>query len=153
VCAIAATAGFLVTAAISDHAASPVSASSAADMSEPVITAPRPDPSASFQPAAIEGSMDAFGEGVDEGYLEVPSDYANPDAGTFTLFLSRHRATGDRVGSLLVAPRIPPPTASAGTSSRAPAPRTPCRRFSPSVRPTRTARSTTMVTPRAPSTG
>ena len=77
------------------------------ETSEPVITAPTPDPSASFQPAAIEWSMDAFGEGVDEGHLEVPIDYANPDAGTFTLYLTRHRATGDRVGSLLVNPGGP----------------------------------------------
>ena len=60
-----------------------------------MITAPTPDPSASFEPAAIEWSMDAFGEGVDEGHLDVPIDYANPDAGTFTLYLARHRATGD----------------------------------------------------------
>ena len=37
----------------------------------------------------------------------VPIDYANPDAGTFTLYLARHRATGDRVGSLLVNPGGP----------------------------------------------
>ena len=77
------------------------------ESSEPVITAPTPDPSASFQPAAIEWSMDALGEGVDEGHLDVPIDYANPDAGTFTLYLARHRATGDRVGSLLVNPGGP----------------------------------------------
>ena len=77
------------------------------ESSEPVITAPSPDPSASFQPAAIEWSMDAFGEGVDEGHLVVPIDYANPDAGSFTLYVTRHRATGDRVGSLLVNPGGP----------------------------------------------
>jgi len=51
--------------------------------------------------------MDALGDGVDEGHLVVPIDYANPDAGTFTLYLARHRATGDRVGSLLVNPGGP----------------------------------------------
>ena len=77
------------------------------ETSEPVITAPTPDPSASFQPAPIEWSMDALGDGVDEGHLVVPIDYANPDAGTFTLYLTRHRATGDRVGSLLINPGGP----------------------------------------------
>ena len=37
----------------------------------------------------------------------MPIDYANPDAGTFTLYLARHRARGDRVGSLLVNPGGP----------------------------------------------
>ena len=32
--------------------------------------------------------MDAFSQGVDEGHLEVLIDYANADAGTFTLYLA-----------------------------------------------------------------
>ena len=72
------------------------------ETSRPVITAPPPDPSAAFRPPSIEWDIDALGDGVDEGHLAVPIDYADPLAGSFTLYLARHRATGDRVGSLLV---------------------------------------------------
>ena len=51
-----------------------------------MISAPTPDPSASFQPAAIDWSMDALGEGVEEGYLDVPIDYAHPDDGMLRLY-------------------------------------------------------------------
>ena len=37
----------------------------------------------------------------------MPIDYADPDAGTFTLYLARHPRRGDRVGSLLVNPGGP----------------------------------------------
>ncbi len=81
--------------------------SSVPESSVPPITIPVPDPSSTFQPQPIEWSTDAIAPGVDEGHLDVPIDYANPDAGSFHLYLARHRATGDRVGSLLVNPGGP----------------------------------------------
>jgi pimeloyl-ACP methyl ester carboxylesterase len=41
------------------------------------------------------------------GTLDVPFDYDDPSAGTFTLALAKHEATGDRIGSLLVNPGGP----------------------------------------------
>ena len=37
----------------------------------------------------------------------MPFDHADPDAGTFTLALAKHEATGDKIGSLLVNPGGP----------------------------------------------
>ena len=60
-----------------------------------------------FDPEPIEWS--SLGDGLEEGRLEVPIDYANPDAGTFSLYLVRHLATSadDRIGSMLVNPGGP----------------------------------------------
>lgn len=44
---------------------------------------------------------------VECGRLDVPYDYDDPGAGTFTLSLVRHPASGDRIGSLLVNPGGP----------------------------------------------
>ena len=61
----------------------------------------------SFEPAPIEWT--SIGEQLEEGRLEVPIDYANPDAGTFSLYLVRHLANNpdERIGSLLVNPGGP----------------------------------------------
>jgi pimeloyl-ACP methyl ester carboxylesterase len=61
----------------------------------------------SFEPAPIEWT--SVGEQLEEGRLEVPIDYANPDAGTFSLYLVRHLANDpdQRIGSLLVNPGGP----------------------------------------------
>jgi pimeloyl-ACP methyl ester carboxylesterase len=45
--------------------------------------------------------------GTEEGWLEVPIDYANPDDGMFRIYVTRRLATGDRIGSLLVNPGGP----------------------------------------------
>jgi pimeloyl-ACP methyl ester carboxylesterase len=60
-----------------------------------------------FEPAPIEWT--AVGDQLEEGRLEVPIDYANPDAGTFDLYLLRHLANDqdERIGSLLVNPGGP----------------------------------------------
>ncbi len=61
----------------------------------------------SFEPAPIEWT--SVGEQLEEGRLDVPIDYANPDAGTFSLYLVRHLANNpdERIGSLLVNPGGP----------------------------------------------
>jgi pimeloyl-ACP methyl ester carboxylesterase len=60
-----------------------------------------------FDPEPIEWT--SLGDQLEEGRLEVPIDYANPDAGTFSLYLVRHLAAdpSDRIGSLLVNPGGP----------------------------------------------
>ncbi len=60
-----------------------------------------------FDPEPIEWS--SLGDGIEEAQLEVPIDYANPGAGTFTLYLVRNLADDDdaRIGSLLVNPGGP----------------------------------------------
>ena len=60
-----------------------------------------------FEPQPIEWT--SIGEGVEEGWLEVPIDYADPEAGTFRLYLVRHLAADPaaRIGSLLVNPGGP----------------------------------------------
>ena len=60
-----------------------------------------------FTPAPIEWT--ARGGGVEEGWLEVPIDYADPAHGTFRLRLARHLAGNEstRIGSLLVNPGGP----------------------------------------------
>jgi pimeloyl-ACP methyl ester carboxylesterase len=46
---------------------------------------------------------------VECGNIEVPFDYANPDQGSFVLYVKRHNATNpaDRVGSMMVNPGGP----------------------------------------------
>lgn len=55
---------------------------------------------------AADGSIEwnEVVDGVEEGLLTVPLDYADPDGGTIDLYLTRHRATRDnaRIGALLV---------------------------------------------------
>jgi pimeloyl-ACP methyl ester carboxylesterase len=60
-----------------------------------------------FEPEPIEWTP--VGEQLEEGRLEVPIDYANPDAGSFSLYLVRHLANDPdaRIGSLLVNPGGP----------------------------------------------
>ena len=60
-----------------------------------------------FEPEPIEWT--SLGDGIEEAQLEVPIDYANPDAGTFSLYLVRHLADDPtaRIGSLLVNPGGP----------------------------------------------
>jgi pimeloyl-ACP methyl ester carboxylesterase len=68
-------------------------------------------------PANTDGASptdDAFGwttlsKGVEEGHLDVPLDYADPSAGTITLYLERHLAEqpSKRIGTLLVNPGGP----------------------------------------------
>jgi pimeloyl-ACP methyl ester carboxylesterase len=80
-----------------------------------------PDSVAVTEPTSIvpanttrPATADAFGwtplaKGVEEGHLEVPLDYANPGAGTVTLYVERHLAEqpSQRIGTLLVNPGGP----------------------------------------------
>lgn len=59
-------------------------------------------------PAAGNDSIEWFDCGPARcGNLEVPFDYDDPDAGSFSLLLAKHEATGDKIGSLLVNPGGP----------------------------------------------
>ncbi|HET9665707.1 MAG TPA: hypothetical protein VFP09_03080, partial [Desertimonas sp.] len=60
-----------------------------------------------FEPEPIEWT--SIGDGLEEGRLEVPIDYADPDGPTVELYLARHRAAKpeERIGSLLVNPGGP----------------------------------------------
>ena len=60
-----------------------------------------------FEPEPIEWT--SLGDGLEEGRLEVPVDYADPDGPTFSLYLVRHLANDpdQRIGSLLVNPGGP----------------------------------------------
>ncbi len=73
----------------------------------PETTEPTPSSLPPFEPEPIEWS--SIGDGLEEGRLEVPIDYANPDDGTFSLYLVRHLASDPdaRIGSLLVNPGGP----------------------------------------------
>ena len=63
-----------------------------------------------WEPEPIEWSPSPDWDGAEEGWLEVPIDYANPDGGTIRLYLTRHRAAGPvrrASASLLVNPGGP----------------------------------------------
>ena len=50
-----------------------------------------------------------FGDGTEEGFLQVPRDHADPDGEQITLYVARHKAvdTANRIGTLLVNPGGP----------------------------------------------
>lgn len=62
-----------------------------------------------WEPAPIEWSPSPEWPGAEEGWLEVPFDYADPAGGTFRLYLTRYPAQdpSQRIGSLLVNPGGP----------------------------------------------
>lgn len=64
---------------------------------------------AEWEPEPIEWQESAEWPGTEEGWLEVPIDYENPDDGTFQLFVTRTPAADPsaRIGSLLVNPGGP----------------------------------------------
>lgn len=63
---------------------------------------PSPAPDAAFGWSTISA-------GIQEGHLDVPMDYADPSAGTFSLYVVRHLAQDParRIGTLLVNPGGP----------------------------------------------
>lgn len=67
--------------------------------------APTTEPAVPRDPFAWE----EIDSGVDEGYLDVPLDWNQPDGDTITLYLVRHTATDParRIGTLLVNPGGP----------------------------------------------
>jgi len=78
------------------------------------ITSPPTAPENARVNSGNPPSSDAFGwttlsKGLEEGHLEVPMDYSNPNAGTITLYLERHLAEqpSKRIGTLLVNPGGP----------------------------------------------
>ena len=76
----------------------------------PLTTEATPPSLPPFDPEPIEWTPlgDDF-EGFEQGVLEVPIDYANPDDGSFELFLVRRLASdpSNRIGSMLVNPGGP----------------------------------------------
>ena len=50
-----------------------------------------------------------FGDGTEEGFLQVPLDHDDPDGEQITLYVARHKAVdpANRIGSLLVNPGGP----------------------------------------------
>jgi pimeloyl-ACP methyl ester carboxylesterase len=68
---------------------------------------PATDPGPDGAPGEI--TWQRFDESLETGQLEVPIDYDDPGAGSFDLFLVRHRATDEdaRIGSLLINPGGP----------------------------------------------
>ncbi len=111
--------GFAVAGCDSDSATPASSTTPATDA--PVATDPPPtdppatdppatDPPDTVAPAAIgEIDWEDQGDGLQDGFLEVPLDYDDPTAGTLNLYLVRHSAADPaaRIGSLLVNPGGP----------------------------------------------
>ena len=83
----------------------------------PATTDPFPDfefpddttPDLPPQPGDAVFGWQSFGDGLEDGYLEVPLDWDDPDGDTISLYVVRHRAvdTDRRIGSLLVNPGGP----------------------------------------------
>ncbi|OQM80653.1 Carboxylesterase A [Rhodococcus sp. 66b] len=55
----------------------------------------------------VEEGTAPLGRGVDCAEVSVPVDYANPNGDTAKVVISRSKATGDRIGSLLLNPGGP----------------------------------------------
>ena len=72
-----------------------------------VTTGAAPPTLPAFVPAEIEWA--SLGGGIEEGWLDVPIDYADPAGGTFRLHLARHLAesASSRIGSLFINPGGP----------------------------------------------
>ncbi|MGB8860647.1 MAG: alpha/beta fold hydrolase, partial [Ilumatobacteraceae bacterium] len=83
------------------------------DSTEPNSTDPTDtDPVDTADTVPVDDSPFGWTEldaGIDEGYLQVPLDYTDPNGETITLYLTRHRAVDEanRIGSLLVNPGGP----------------------------------------------
>ncbi|MEN9645029.1 MAG: hypothetical protein RL238_1698 [Actinomycetota bacterium] len=88
------------------------------DISDPPATTdPFPDfefpddtsPELPPQPGDAAFGWTSFGDGLEEGYLEVPLDWSDPDGDTISLYVVRHRAVDPdrRIGTLLVNPGGP----------------------------------------------
>jgi pimeloyl-ACP methyl ester carboxylesterase len=95
-------------AGVTTDTAEPVETSAPAATTEPTdTTEPAVSTVPPFEPQPIEWT--SVGEQLEEGRLQVPIDYTDPDAGTFDLYLLRHVANDEdsRVGSLLVNPGGP----------------------------------------------
>jgi pimeloyl-ACP methyl ester carboxylesterase len=62
-----------------------------------------------WDPPAIEWTEHELDPDVEEGFLVVPIDYSDPDAGTMRLYVARHLADDgqDRIGSLMFNPGGP----------------------------------------------
>ena len=88
----------------------------APDDTAPEDTAPddtAPDDTAPDDTATSAGddpfAWSEIDDGLEEGYLDVPLDYTDPDGDTVSLYVVRHRAVdpANRIGSLLVNPGGP----------------------------------------------
>ncbi|HUC32810.1 MAG TPA: hypothetical protein VMS14_05365, partial [Ilumatobacteraceae bacterium] len=69
-----------------------------------------PGPDATFpEPDDSPFEFVEYQEGLEDGYLDVPLDYADPEGDTIELYVVRHRAQDPdrRIGSLLVNPGGP----------------------------------------------
>ena len=78
--------------------------------SEPAATS---EPAAAavpvWEPPPIEWTEHPLDPDVEEGFLVVPIDYSDPDAGTMRLYVARHLAGNgdDRIGSMMFNPGGP----------------------------------------------
>ena len=72
-----------------------------------VVATTAPATSASLPSASSHLSWSPCGAGLDCASVAVPLDYANPSGRTISIALSRRKASGIRVGSLLVNPGGP----------------------------------------------
>jgi pimeloyl-ACP methyl ester carboxylesterase len=77
------------------------------DATDPDATDPAPSPT--VDPTAEAFQWSSLEEGVEEGFLDVPLDHADPDGEKVSLYVVRHRAAdpAKRIGSLLVNPGGP----------------------------------------------
>ena len=71
----------------------------------PAVTAPgvTPTPEApeSVEPLDYSIEWTPLNDRVDEGWITVPVDYADPQGETIDLYVARHRASGEAVGPML----------------------------------------------------
>lgn len=117
--ALLTTCALLVAAACSDSSIDVASSESLTTVGSGSTEAPgttdtaptTDDPTTSAAPIEYDFAIEWQGElepGIEQGYLEVPRDYADPSAGSFRLYVVRHLADPEqRIGSLLVNPGGP----------------------------------------------
>src|SRR5690242_17472583 len=74
-----------------------------------VISAPRPGTPIQWSPckAAAPSETARIPSGAECGMLSVPVDYAKPDGDVAQLAMIRFKATGDKIGSLVINPGGP----------------------------------------------
>lgn len=73
-----------------------------------VIAVPRPGTPVQWAPCQLEGGAESrVPKGAECGLLSVPVDYEDPDGDVARIALIRFRATGDKIGSLIINPGGP----------------------------------------------
>jgi pimeloyl-ACP methyl ester carboxylesterase len=73
-----------------------------------VVSVPRPGTPIQWVPCAAKGSDDSrIPRGAECGMLSVPVDYSDPDGDVARIAMIRIKATGDKIGSLIINPGGP----------------------------------------------